>query len=367
MITEKRWLLVTNDQDMFSHFSHFEAITGLVTNDEISLMHRCEKVWAHNKTPLICTSDDDNLVIDDMEVILKIPVDLILSYGEYGKTFLTKNQVNAFTDWCYDQGFEPGEYDTGVKINTRNETCILCRIAKHKAIAEDTADYNAEVEREVDCIIYESQRFYVVTELGALKPGYLMIVPKSHEYLSIAQIDDEYVYHEYMQVCRDVEFILKRAFGYHAPVVFFEHGSGPSGMTSHPKSIVHAHTHVVVGFTLDKKYLDMVQMKPLDDIRLAKDVHYFAYKEGADGQRLCCYDPEVYVQRQYPRQIMAQMFGYTSKQYNWRNYSFDDNVHATLYKIWWFLVRCNSLLNPRVRTAVESFVIGYARRSDFRE
>ncbi len=366
MITERRGLLVTDNPTLYSHLSHFEAITCLTVDGGTSLLRRLEQVWSYNKTPLICLNNIDDIAFDDIDVI-RIPDNLILVYQEYDECFLTQAQVKAFTNWCYDEGFEPGEYDTGMKINTRNETCILCQIAKHKAIADETADYNAEVEREVDCIIYESKRFYVVTELGALKPGYLMIVPKSHEYLSIAQIDDDYVMQEYNQVCRDVEFILKGAFGKTAPVAFFEHGSGPSGMTSHPKSIVHAHTHVVVGFTLEQKYLDMVQMKPLDDIRKAKDTHYFAYKVGHNGKRLCCYDPEVYVQRQYPRQIMAQYYGLTLKQYNWRQYSFDDNVHATLYRIWKFLDRHRSRLNPRVYSAVESFLIGYERRPDFRE
>lgn len=369
MITEKRRVLVNDNPTLCSHLSHFEAITCLPVEDKVSLLQRCQKVWSYNKTPLICTENVDDVTFEDSDLKLVIPNDLVLAYQKYDESeyFLSEGQVKVFTNWCYDEGFEPGEYDTGKRINTRNETCILCQIAKHKAIADDTVDYNTEVENEVDCIIYESRRFYVVTELGALKPGYLMIVPKSHEYLSIAQIDDDYVYQEYCTVCRDVELILKGAFGPTLPVAFIEHGSGPSGMTSHPKSIVHAHTHVVVGFTLEQKYLDMVQMKPLPDIRKAKDTHYFAYKVGSDGERLCCYNPEVYVQRQYPRQIMAMQYGFTMKQYNWRKYRFDDNVHATLYRIWNFLNRHRHQLTPRVYTAVESFLVGYKNRPDFRD
>ena len=48
----------------------------------------------------------------------------------------------------------------------------------------------------------------------------------------------------------DVELLLKGTFGKSIPVTFWEHGSGPSGLTSHKKSIVHAHLHVIIDFCL---------------------------------------------------------------------------------------------------------------------
>ena len=148
--------------------------------------------------------------------------------------------------------------------------------------------------------------------------------------MSVAQFPKE-ILPEYRQVCEDVEYILKKAFGEKKIVSFFEHGSGPSGMSAHKKSIVHAHTHVVVGYPIQKKYLEMVQMKPIEDISVAAHTHYFSYQEGSNGQLVACYDSEVYVQRQFPRQVIAEQIGLAPGQYNWRNVAFSENIKASLH------------------------------------
>lgn len=356
MITEKRWLLVTDRRKVYNAVSEFEAITRINATKVTSLSAKVEETFSRNMTPVFYQngSAGAELLEQYKGDILPLPANTL------------NDGVEEFTTWCYDHGFEPGELQTNKKYDAKKQPCILCAIAQHKGLAPKTVDYNSTVEKEVDCIVYESHNFYVVCELGALKPGYLMIVPKDHEYLSIAQIDDPFLYAEYEMVCEDIETILKGAFGREKEVTFMEHGSGPSGMTSHKKSIVHAHTHVVVDFTLKPKYLDAIQMKPLDDLTQARNTHYFAYKVGAHGQRLCCYDDNVYVQRQYPRQVMAKELGLAPSQYNWRNFNFNENTHATLYRIWYFLKRNFNNLDKRIQRRTCAFYLGYPKREDFR-
>lgn len=334
MITARKVLLITSNENVVKKLRKFEAISEVKNETEK------EKVWELNKTPILLTSKN----ADELDDAVKIPFDEI--------------ETEDFTRWCYKMGFEPGEFCTGVKIDTREEPCVLCSLVGHKAISPDTRIYNSETT-EVDMIIYESTNFIVVPELGSIKPGYLMIVPKKHEYLSVAQIPQRYI-PEYLQVCEDVEIILKGAFG-DKPVSFFEHGSGPSGFTSHKKSIVHAHTHVVIDFTLQQKYLDMVQMKLCPDLSVARHTHYFAYKVGAHGNRLCCYDDEVYVQRQFPRQIMAMELGLAPNLYNWRHTSFMENIHTSLYRVWEYLSTATDL-SYRITERTENFVIPYGER-----
>ena len=341
MITEKRYILITSSKRMCEFLERFEGITQINTEKEIDF------VWKCNKTPFVYKFKKN----------WKEYEDYFLTIPDFSEDYM----IEMFTNWAHKNGFECGEYRTGEVVDTREEPCVLCSIGNHQGMSKDTTVYNKVVKKEVDCIIYESKNFYVTSELGSLKPGYLMIVPKEHQYLSIAQMPKMYV-PEYEEVCRDIETILKGAFG-DKPVAFFEHGSGPSGLTSHKKSIVHAHTHVVIDFVIDKKYLDMIQMKPLDDISLARNTHYFAYKIGADGQRYCCYDDNVYVQRQFPRQIMAMELGYTPGLYNWRKYDFSENIHNTLYFIYNFL--SNSSLSHRIEERTKAFVDGYKYRDDF--
>lgn len=340
MITTKRWLLTTSSKDIMKELKKFEAIK------EVSCMHERNDVWKLNKTPVMLLTEEQSQM-NDVPEILDIP-------------FVTINP-EEFTKWAYHNGFEPGEYSTGLKIDTRVESCVLCSLVKHKGISEDTFIYNNNEQNEADLIIYESPNFIVVPELGSIKPGYLMIVPKKHEYLSIAQMPKMYM-PEYEQVCEDVETILKGAFGINKPVAFFEHGSGPSGITSHAKSIVHAHVHVIIDFELKQKYLDMVQMKPCPDISVAAHTHYFAYKVGAKGNCVCCYDDEVYVQRQYPRQIMAMEMGLAPNLYNWRKTHFVENIHTTLYRIWEYL--STNQLSYRIEERTSNFVVPYSRFAD---
>lgn len=334
MLTKNKCLLIMRDKRMMASLAKFEAIEVIADSVEV------EKVWKRNKTPIIFSCD-------------------YVDYGVEVPTFDDDNLEKQFTAWAHSKGFEPGEIIGEKKHNTAKDPCILCAIGAYKGWTNSAFVYNSCVKKEVDCIIYESPNFYVTSELGALKKGFLMIVPKKH-YLSVAQFPYE-LYPEYQTVCEDIEEILTRTFGV-GHVAFFEHGSGPSGMTSHPKSIVHAHTHVLHDFTISKYHLDMIQAVPLDDLKKVTSTHYFAYKCGANGKRFCSFDDSVFVPRQFARQIIAEECGYVPGQYNWRRFDFAENIHGTLFHIWHMLN--STKLSSRISNRTDCFKIGYANRED---
>ena len=333
MITKKRVVLETNKGNEF--FERFEAI------EIIERLSQIQEVWARNKTPMISKESLSKLSIVGYQLVT-VPENMI-------------GDQEAFIDFCHNNGFECGEYRTGVIYDTNEEPCIFCQMAKYKGFS-CLEKYNQFVPKTVDCIIYESPSFYVVPELGALKQGFLMIVPKEH-ILSVAQFPEELM-PEYYEVCKDVEEILLKAFGGKS-VAFMEHGSGPSGKTSHKKSIVHAHTHAVVDFELKEKYQRMIQMKKCENISEASSVHYFSYQQSTEGQLMITMDPEVYVQRQFPRQVMAEELGLAPDQYNWRWYEFDEVTDATLYHL-------NNMLRKEISGRIfersRDFVEGFSRR-----
>lgn len=332
MISTKKVVLETNKGKDF--FERFEAI------EIIERLSQIQDVWSRNKTPMLSKESVAKLSITSYQLV-EVPEEII-------------GDIEAFTDFCHNNGFECGEYRTGVIYDTKEEPCIFCQMAKYKGFS-NLEKYNQFVEKPVDCIIYESPSFYVV-ELGALKQGFLMIVPKEH-ILSVAQFPEELM-PEYLEVCKDVEEILLKAFNGKS-VAFMEHGSGPSGKTSHKKSIVHAHTHVVVDFELKEKYQRMVQMKKCENISDASDVHYFSYQQSTDGQLMIAMNPEVYVQRQFPRQVMAEELGLAPDQYNWRWYEFDEITDATLFHLNKMLRREKS---GRIFERTRDFVKGFSRR-----
>lgn len=338
MITTNRVILTTTNTLNLEIFLKHEAITLIKSYEE------ADEVFRNNKTPILSIEDD---VISDSRY-LSIP-------------HLTGDLLEIseqFVDFCHENGIESGEYKSGIKYNSNSERCVLCELASCKGMNGDLIFYNKNVEKPVDCIIYDSRFFYVVPELGALKQGFLMIVPKSH-YLSVAQFPAQ-ILKEYQQVCEDVESILIHAFNAKL-VTFFEHGSAPDGITSHKKSIVHAHTHVVTDFHMNKLYQDMVQLKPIDDITEAKDTYYFSYQEGSHGKIKIAMDSNVYVQRQYPRQVLAEQLGLAPGQYNWRKAAFDENSVATVYRLYTYL---KDLKNCRIADRTYEFVAGYSMRKD---
>ena len=101
-------------------------------------------------------------------------------------------------------------------------------------------------------------------------------------------------------------------------------------------------------------------MRVCTDISVAKNVHYFTYQEGTAGDLLVSMDPEVYVQRQFPRQIMAEELELAPDQYNWRWYEFDEITDTTLFKL-------NKMLRQepegtRIWARTNGFVNGFALR-----
>lgn len=291
MITRNKVLLITKSTAVAKFVRSFEAV------EEINDISQTSRVWENNKTPVILGAANVNC-----------PAIYLPEEG-----FVDDK---AFIEFSHENGFECGEMITGIKYDSNQERCILCELASLKGMPTTMETYNRVVDKEVDCIIYSSPHFYVTSELGALKQGYLMIVPKQH-ILSVAQFYPALMI-EYNQVCKDLEYVLKGAYPEASGVTFMEHGSGPSGITSHKKSIVHAHTHVVTDFQLSDHHKRMVKLEPIDDITLANKTHYFSYQEGSDGQLMICMDNNVYVQRQFPRQVMAEDLKLAPGQYNWR-------------------------------------------------
>lgn len=342
MITQKKVVLVIPNIDTLKDIN-YEAI------EVIEDVSRVEDIWRCNKTPAI-------LEKNAAEAISRYPF-LVLPAFIFGH--------EHFINFCHENGIECGEYRSSVKHNTAEDRCFLCAVGKHLdpdgIPYSSLAEFNQHTPEVNDVIIYESQNFYVKIEYGCLKKGMLMICPKEH-ILSAARIPNNQMA-EYNQVMKDVEFILKSVYG-DEPVIFFEHGSDPSGFSSHKRSIVHAHTHVAWGITFDQKYKDMVCLKKVESLKSLSETKYFSYQEGATGTLFAVFDPDVYVQRQFPRQIIGLMLGIPNEKTNWRKEAFMDNIIATFDDICAYLAENQKFLSQRIIKATEGFVKGYPLREN---
>lgn len=326
-----------------------KEVIGRCTYEAIELITDVQlvrNVWRRNKTPLIEKDTTAAKEATMMYLTLEIPEYIF--------------RPDDFVEFCHKHAFESGEFISGEKIDTAKEECVLCDIANHMGIQGPTYIFNAKTQNSFNMIIYESKNFFVKIELGSIRKGMLMINTKKH-ILSAAEIPREQK-EEYFQVMRDIEFLLKSIYG-EATVLFFEHGSSPDGISSHKRSIVHAHTHVAWGVEFPEEYKKMVCLKP-STLEKVKGTKYFSYQEGTKGQFLAVNDPNVYVQRQYPRQVIALMEGITNSAYNWRVESFDYNMDKTFEDIYMYLTENKEFLSERILKATEGFIKGYSIRKN---
>lgn len=340
MLTTKKVVLVLHEEHIED--IRYEAIEIITDVSDV------ERVWRCNKTPAI---EEKNA----REVMARYPYITVPEFIFGPEDFIS---------FCHSCGFECGEFCTGKKIDTSKERCFLCAVGHHQDRDGNKLTplfvYNQNTPRINDIIMYESENFFVKIEYGCLKKGMVMICPKEH-ILSAARIPDSQMA-EYEQVMEDVEFLLKAVYG-DEPVIFFEHGSAPSGFSSHERSIVHAHTHVAWGVKFDQRYLDMVCLERVNHVKELSETKYFSYQEGAKGQLWAVSDPNVYVQRQYPRQVIGMMLGIPNEKTNWRKEAFMDNIIGTFEDFYRFLKANGGFLCERIKDATDGFVKGYEMRT----
>lgn len=340
MLTINKVLLVAEAQTI-EKFT-FEAI------EPITDLSAVAEVWSNNKIPVILREFYETDPMMGQYNTLLIPTEL--------------RDENDFMAFCHGNHFECGEICRGQKFDTTKDECFLCYIGEHKGMS--TTEFNINTPKYSDIIIYESENFFVKIELGCLIPGMVMINPKKHHY-SMARLPEN-LFEEYYEVMRDTEMILKGTYGNDQPVIFFEHGSAPTGFSSHAKSIVHAHTHVAIGCEFEKKYLDMVKLQPVAELKSLYKSKYMSYQLGSNGTLFAVWDPKVYVQRQFPRQVIAEMNGIPNELSNWRVAPFFENIKRTYEDIWMYLDKSENI-PERIIQRTKGFYEAYPKRTNWSE
>lgn len=125
------------------------------------------------------------------------------------------------------------------KEDASEAACRFCRHLSHET--PPSADWTP---------VYETERFVAVPSIGALVPGWLLVLPTSHA-LNLAQLGQG-VEEEIESIARQWEELV-------GPVTWFEHGPHAPG-SAVGCSIDHAHMHLVPlgGFDLLSGIRDLV-------------------------------------------------------------------------------------------------------------
>ena len=337
--TRKTFLLVGDEREVkkvLKVINHFEATVSRF-DDMIDIDHiiSCNKNVALESKIAFESIEDGIIAIyvgnyDDENNVINPDGDI-------------KKQFEAIAD-KYD--IDIGDYiEDGPTKQPSEQDCILCKIYNNREQKD---------KKPMDMVIYESENFYVCPAKGSLVPGYLMICPKEH-ILSMAALPENQRA-EFEQVIIDVSYILRNI--YKTGIMMFEHGSGVHGMCKHEKSIVHAHLHILpTEVQLSDAEIMKIKMHETSfgDIGQYAKVPYFWYINQR-GKQMIAADPEVYIPRQYARQVLAESLGIKGELWNWRKNDFKKRIDDSLKSIAEYLKRNHYRLPLHIRQRTDAFL-----------
>ncbi len=261
--------------------------------------------------------------------------------------------------------------------NKSNFTSILKQfqeIAEHCNI--DIGDHRSNATKEgpsqnpKDCVfcrylagkpdhyqpsIYESPNFVVMGNTGHFVLGSLLIIPKKH-IMSCAELNIEEL-NELNEVIWDSKYILRNIFK--MDTLLWENGSGTGGHGKDKSSIVHAHIHMN---PCDMDCLKVSTEKGItpqciefSDLSKYQEESYLLI-QNYDLKWYIVSNPNLYIPRQYVRQLVAEHIGLPDDLWNWRKYLFLDNVRVTTYMIRDYLLANKDNLPERIFKRTRHFV-----------
>lgn len=179
-------------------------------------------------------------------------------------------------------------------------------------------------------VLYSSPNFFVFSTLGQFTNGYLLIIPYSH-IMSNAELP-EYKCKEFFTVLEDITYILKLTYNV-SNVLVWENGTGNLGIGKAKDSVVHAHTHIAPS-NLDAKKIEVISGFPFKEITFEelsnyKEHSYLLIKGDSNSTWQICQDSQLYIPRQYVRQLLAEEYCIPGECWNWRTHPYEEKMHET--------------------------------------
>lgn len=205
-------------------------------------------------------------------------------------------------------------------------------------------------------IVYKSDNFFVIPTLGQFINGYLLIIPISH-IMSNAELDSS-LREEFLTVLDDITYILELTY-HTSNFLVWENGTGNSGIGKAKDSVVHAHTHIAPSKlsaseieTISKFSFDKI---PYEYLSLYGNHSYLLIK-GIGDNWLINDNPELYIPRQYVRQLLAEEYNISGESWNWRIYPFLNSIIQTIVDITTALNEHWDELPERIKKNTKNFL-----------
>jgi diadenosine tetraphosphate (Ap4A) HIT family hydrolase len=209
------------------------------------------------------------------------------------------------------------------------DRCVFCEefiLSKHAA-AENLLRLG---ETAVTRVVLWSLHSIVIVGLGALTPGYFLIIPSRH-CLNIGELS-ETEFDDFYKLKLRIAAHIRRTYG-DGGTVFFEHGVA-EGCVSSGACISHAHVHALPSPGIEfRSYvptgMEALQItSPLELRQTAQERAPYLFLEEASGEQFI-FPLETGVKSQFFRRIWADSLGVPEK-YDWALFPEYDNMITTV-------------------------------------
>lgn len=315
--TRNLFVLTGCKQDVQTALDHIEFKGVTVLSDDNVTTQTIQEVFENNKS-VVCTQ---YAPIQTSPIVITVVNDKnSTSIGNCINIALgdIANQFESIADKLNCDIGDHKSNSSGLTDAPTTNDCAYCRYLRHESTRPERT-------------IYSSEHFFVVTTLGEFIPGYWLIIPYEHV-MSNAEVDFS-TQKELLTVIEDLCYLLNLTYG-SSNYLVWENGTGNSGRGKAKDSVVHAHTHLAPSTLTAEKieelsgfHFEKISTEELSNYNLHS---YLLIKDTANTWRISN-NPNVYIPRQYVRQLVADEYGIPGEQWNWRKYPFIEQMMQSYY------------------------------------
>lgn len=198
----------------------------------------------------------------------------------------------------------------------------------------DIVNGKPDVSGRKPAIIYESDNFVFIVDLGSIVEGYMLLVSKRH-INSMGELNKN-EHSDFINIKSKIIFDLEKV--YDKKCICFEYGSGLKNHENAESSVKHAHFHIVAMGCLSNdlnneviKDMKLIENENLDILKKYSDTPYLYY---ISGEGKIYISNKKKIESQYMRKFISKQFG---TEYDWKNITsrqiFEKNMINTEKKL----------------------------------
>lgn len=194
-------------------------------------------------------------------------------------------------------------------MDNKNSDCFLCNSFTSTKIFPAEIPPLRPSSNKSEYLLYRTRYSYAIVGLGAITPGYILLIPvKHHE--TIYQLRGK----EWDDFLTLKSIIHDHVQNFYGDAIFFEHGATSACRVPSGACVDHAHLHCVPAY--GKNFEDEIpgefseiQLGPLEELQnLSLKTERYLYLEKNGGEKFI-YQPKDPVPPQFFRRIWAKLSG----------------------------------------------------------